>query len=325
MIPSLLRLRPLAAVVLAAVLVFPAGPAARQSLAGIVVFGTSLSDPGNAFALTHETTTPPYDTLDAFLVPSAAYAVGGQHFTNGATWIEQLAQPLGLAGYARPAFGNGNRVAANFAIGSTRARSTVAPPTLAFQIGAYLASVNGSASPDDLYLLEMGGNDVRDALIAALSGGNADAVIAQATMAIGDGIELLYAAGARKFLVWNSPNIGLTPAAGILDATVPIDVRGLATLVTLSFNAGLQAELTSVGSLPGIQIVDFDAFQTFNGFVAAPGAFGLSVVNAPCVTPGVAPFHCDDPDAYLFWDGVHPTQAVHGLLADAVAARLALP
>jgi outer membrane lipase/esterase len=324
MTPSLLRLRPLAAV-LAAVLLFPTAPAARQSLDGIVVFGTSLSDPGNAFALTHETTTPPYDSLDSFLVPSASYAVGGQHFTNGATWVEQLAQPLGLAGYARPAFGNGNRVAANFAIGSTRARHTAAPPTLAFQIGAYLASVNGSASPDALYLIEMGTNDVRDALIAALSGGNADAVIAQATEAIGDGIAGLYAAGARKFLVWNALNIGLTPAAGILDATIPVDVRSLATLVTLSFNTSLQTELTPLESLPGIQIVDFDAFQTFNGFAAVPGAFGLSVVNAPCVTPDVAPFHCDDPGAYLFWDGVHPTQAVHGLLADGVAARLALP
>jgi phospholipase/lecithinase/hemolysin len=86
------RFASVAAVVFAAVLL-PAAPAARQALDGIVVFGTSLSDTGNAFALTHETTTPPYDELDPFLVPSASYAVGGQHFTNGATWIEQLAQP----------------------------------------------------------------------------------------------------------------------------------------------------------------------------------------------------------------------------------------
>jgi len=321
---SLLRLTPLVAVVVAAVL-YPAAPAARQALDGIVVFGTSLSDPGNAFALTHETTVVPYDDLDQFLVPSASYAVGGQHFTNGATWIEQLAQPLGLAGSARPAFGNGNRVAANFAIGSTRARNTFAGPTLALQIGTYLASVDGQASPDDLYLIEMGSNDVRDALIAALSSGNANAVIAQATEAIGDGIALLYAAGARQFLVWNAPNIGVTPAAGILDAIVPIDVRSLATLLTLSFNASLEAELTPLEALPGIQIIDFDAFQTFTGFVAAPGVFGLSVVNAPCVTPNVAPFHCDDPDEYLFWDGVHPTRAAHGLFAEAVATRLGLP
>ena len=321
---SLLRLTSLATVVLTAVLL-PAAPTARQALDGIVVFGTSLSDPGNAFALTHETTTPPYDALDPFLVPSASYSVGGQHFTNGATWVEQLAQPLGLAGNARPAFGNGNRAAANFAIGSTRARNTFAGPTLAFQIGTYLASVNGQASPEDWHLIEMGGNDVRDALFAALSGGNANAVIAQATEAIGDGISLLYAAGARRFLVWNAPNIGSTPAAGILDATIPIDVRSLAGLLTLSFNAALQAELTPLEALPGIEILDFDAFQTFNGFVAAPGVFGLSVVNAPCVTPNVAPFHCDNPDEYLFWDGVHPTRAAHGLFAEAVAARLGLP
>jgi phospholipase/lecithinase/hemolysin len=62
-----------------------------------------------------------------------------------------------------------------------------------------------------------------------------------------------------------------------------------------------------------------------NAFAAAPGLFGLSVVDAPCVTPNVAPFHCDTPDQYLFWDGVHPTRVVHGLLADAAATRLGQP
>ena len=64
----------------------------------IVVFGTSFSDPGNAYALTGATTVPPYDTLDPFLVPSAPYAVGGgHHFSNGETRIEQLGRSIGLA------------------------------------------------------------------------------------------------------------------------------------------------------------------------------------------------------------------------------------
>jgi phospholipase/lecithinase/hemolysin len=42
------------------------------------------------------------------------------------------------------------------------------------------------------------------------------------------------------------------------------------------------------------------------------------------VTPLVAPFRCQDPDEYLFWDGIHPTRAAHAALADAVANLLGL-
>ena len=46
-------------------------PVAAGALFGsIVVFGTSLSDPGNAFALRGGTNTPPDYLLDPFLVPS---------------------------------------------------------------------------------------------------------------------------------------------------------------------------------------------------------------------------------------------------------------
>lgn len=320
------RLRPWSfAVVLVLFLGLPGAPAARLSLEGLVVFGTSLSDPGNAFALTHATTTPPYDTLDAFLVPSAAYAVGGQHFSNGPTWVEQFAQSRGLSGSTRPAFQNASPRATNFAIATSRARNSVGSATLGFQLAAFLAASNGVAPADALYVIEMGTNDIRDALLASLGGGNGGAIVTDATGAIGDSIAALYAAGARKFLVWNSPNIALTPAVGILDALVPIDVTGLATLLTVFFNANLQAELTTLAALPGIELVDFDAFQVFNAAAAAPGAFGLSVVDLPCVTPNVAPFRCDAPDAYLFWDGIHPTKAAHGVIADAAAARLAQP
>lgn len=313
------------AVLIVAVLLGQGTPAARRTLDGLVVFGTSLSDPGNAFALTHATTTPPYATLDMFLVPSASYARGGQHFSNGPTWIERLAQHLGLERRAHAAFRSADPHAANFAIATSRALDNGTNPTFALQVAAFLGRTSGTSSSDALYVVEMGGNDVRDAVIIALTGGNAAAHLTSAVDAIGDGIAALYAAGARKVFVWNSPNIALTPAIGILDAIVPVDVRTLAATLALFFNATLQAELATLAALPGIQIVEFDAFQTLSAFVAAPGLFGLSVVDAPCVTPNLAPFHCGNPDEYLFWDGVHPTRVVHGLLADAALAAIAVP
>src|SRR3954468_15844172 len=95
--------------------------AAQAPFARIVAFGTSLSDPGNAFALRGETNTPPDYQLDAFLVPSAPYVRGGHHFTNGATWVEQFARSKGLAGTVRPAFQGLTGEATNYAVGGARA------------------------------------------------------------------------------------------------------------------------------------------------------------------------------------------------------------
>ena len=94
---------------------------ARAPYSGIVVFGTSLSDSGNAFALRGGTNTPPDYILDPLLIPGAPYARGGHHFSNGATWVEQFARSLRLAGSVRPAFGSDSLKATNYAVGAARA------------------------------------------------------------------------------------------------------------------------------------------------------------------------------------------------------------
>src|SRR5215831_1456576 len=72
-----------------------AGAASAQPPAGLVVFGDSLSDPGNAFALVGGTNTPPDYSQDFFLVPDQPYARGGHHFTNGPTWIRSEERRVG--------------------------------------------------------------------------------------------------------------------------------------------------------------------------------------------------------------------------------------
>lgn len=84
-------------------LAIPAFTVSAQSrFSGIVVFGTSLSDSGNAFALVGDQSTPPDFTLNPLLVPRAPYARGGHHFSNGATWVEQFATSHGLDMLSRP-------------------------------------------------------------------------------------------------------------------------------------------------------------------------------------------------------------------------------
>ncbi len=305
---------------LALVLLAPGWAPAQTKFGRIVAFGTSLSDPGNAFALIGQMSLPPYDTLDQFLVPSAPYGKGGHHFTNGATWIEQFARPLGLAGNARPAFQGSGTEATNYAVGGARARD-VGNDTLSVEVGAFLRDFSGEAPTDALYVVEMGANDVRDALAAFAAGGDAAGIIKEALNGIGSNIGVLYAAGARKFILWNVPNIRRTPAVRILDGQVP-GAGLVAEGLTQSFNAGLDTIVGSLAGLPGVEIVRFDAYQKLEDLVADPEKFGLSVVDTACIKPDIPPFECRMPDTYLFWDGIHPTAAVHAIIAQEVAVLL---
>ena len=57
--------------------------AAAQGASEVVVFGDSLSDSGNAFALRGAASTPPDYALDPFLIPGAPHAradiISGRH------------------------------------------------------------------------------------------------------------------------------------------------------------------------------------------------------------------------------------------------------
>jgi hypothetical protein len=56
--------------------------------------------------------------------------------------------------------------------------------------------------------------------------------------------------------------------------------------------------------------------------VGPPAQFGLTNVTTACVTPEVAPYTCQSPDEFLYWDGIHPTKAVHAILAQKTAPAL---
>ncbi|OGW45052.1 MAG: GDSL family lipase [Nitrospirae bacterium GWC2_57_9] len=302
----------------------PPAASAEGTFSRIVVFGTSLSDPGNAFAIWHEKSTPPYDTLDQFAIPDHPYAKSGLHYTNGATWIEQFSRPLGLAGSVRPAFAARGGEASNYAVGRARAREdagTAGFINLPAQVSAFLSDHSGTAPADALYVVEIGSNDLKDALESFAAGRDGGAIIADALSSIGGNLERLYASGARRFLVWNVPDIGLTPALRTLDKAAP-GVAQSATLLSAAFNANLDMLLGYLQRLPGIEIVRLDAKRILSDLARDPAAFGLVVADAACVTPNVPPFECREPDAYLFWDGIHPTRAVHGMIAQNAAVGL---
>jgi phospholipase/lecithinase/hemolysin len=297
-------------------------PTGAQAAYGrIVVFGTSLSDSGNAFALLGGTNTPPDYLQDPLLVPSAPYARGGHHFSNGATWVEQFARPLGLAGSVKPAFQPTNTNATNYAVGAARAYEDGINVNLPRQVEAFLDRFGGVAPSDGLYVIEMGGNDIRDAIVAFPSGGHQD-ILQAANASIAEAILALHAAGAREFLVWHAPNLALTPAIRRLDQVSP-GAAQLAAALSQGFNVGLDGVVAQLLALPGIRIARLDAFQLLTDLATYPEAFGMTNASSACITPNVPPFACDSPDEYVFWDGIHPTRAVHTIAAQQAALALA--
>jgi len=276
----------------------------------VVVFGDSLSDPGNAFVLLGTASAPPFQSL----IPSAPYALDGHHFSNGPTWIEQIAQ-------AGPALRNPG-MSFNYAVGGARARLAGAFD-LTGQVTRYLADVGGKGSGDARYVVWVGGDDLRDAVQALAtdpSGAQSQLIVQQAIGVIQNNLLLLYSAGARNFLVPNLPDIGLTPEARLQGPVAQF----YATAFSRQFNAGLEQMLAGLQSALGVSIARLDVFTLHHEITALPIVFGLTNVSAPCIRLNVTvkPY-CANPDQYLFWDGIHPTFAGHRIIGlRAIAALL---
>ena len=285
------------------------GPAFHQ----VVVFGDSLSDPGNVFAVTGQYSVRPFAPI-----PSAPYVIGGMHFTNGATWVERLSRELHTPSGAGPAL-RAPQIFTNYAFGGARARAggPSASPGLGSQVGMYFANSGPVVDAGSLYVVWFGSNDVRDALEALgadQTGATTSLIMQGAIGAIRDNVVALWAAGARTFLVPNVPDLAITPAVAAQPAPIP----GLAHQFSAAYNAGLAQLLAGLeAQLPGVRIVRLDIFAMLNGIVAAPSAYGIANATEPCLRFGVlVNAVCDEPRKYLFWDAVHPTAAVHKILAE---------
>jgi phospholipase/lecithinase/hemolysin len=325
----------------------------HQFIKSIVVFGDSLSDSGNVFALNGgQIVAPPSYGMDGVdglgipevvsLIPEAPYA--SRRFSNGRTWIELIANAIGLGSSVKPAlpgalFDLDDGKASNYAFGSARANPVGQFP-LGEQVSLFLSDIRGRARPNALYVIEIGGNDIRDAIGAVfllLNGGEdpdvamaAGVAVAQAAaLSVKQAIETLHGAGARRFLVWNAPDVGSTPALQRLNALAVPGIAGVASFLSIAYNTALSTHLEDLEKLKHSEIVRFNVFEKLHAIQADPGRFGLADATTACIQPHVPPvfpsappFRCGQPDQHFFWDGIHPTRAGHRIIAFLAAKEL---
>ncbi len=270
----------------------------------MVVFGDSLSDDGNISIaqnlpqIFRWTTNP------------------------GQTGVENIGDFFGMP--LGPALGGGTDFAFGGAgIVNNSPGTPAGVPTLPTQLGMYLQATGGAADPNTLYAMWGGANDVfYNATMAAMQQLTPAQVQANIQTAAGTElgmIEQLGQAGARYVMVFNLPNIGITPMALAQGPQNAAELTGL----SLTFNNTLNAGLANTG----VNIIPVNTFAFLNEVVANPGAYGFTNVTAPACTgsafgclpagtPGAtSTYQPGTQDTYLFADGVHPTTAAHAMLA----------
>lgn len=279
----------------------------------LFVFGASFVDSGNHFAVTGETAHPPF----VFVGPS--YGVGGHHFSNGSTWVEVLAQEMGLTEWANPAYRN--PAFGNYAFGYARAvdppegEPDPLEPSLFDQVKAW--ETNGYCTyvpmDDTLFIVDSGYFDALDIVFGA------DPMMVLSGMAgsIDYHIGFLHDCGARNFLIALIPPLEASPIVSSMPAPEDEPPMSLSAIYNYGF---LLPIITSYAQDPDIDIninvVDFYDFVS-NEVLARPGDFGLTNITDACVTFGTTKgAFCKNRDEYFFWDPLHPTKKVHALLAE---------
>jgi phospholipase/lecithinase/hemolysin len=294
-----------------------AGPAAfadpDHGYNRLFVFGDSLSDPGNKFAITGETANPPFVP-----VPDAAYGVGGHHFSNGRTWVEVMAQQMELTKWAKPAYRDSSF--GNYAYAGARARAfNPTAPSFGDQVQAWIGAghCTGSAMHDTLFVVQFGGNDLRDALEAFRGGQDPAPIVGAAINGIITNITILAQCGARNILLANAPNLGAAPL-------VETPYKGAVEYLSWQFNDSLQ---TAVGFyLSGLNISTVDFFGFVTGATMMKEAFGFNNVTDSCLAFDVVEdAFCKDRDGHLFWDAVHPTKKAHALIGEIALGQVPAP
>lgn len=301
------RLHPLT-LALSLLLAAPLAQAAG-SFSGLYVLGDSLSDVGNA-ALAVGADQNQVILSDLY-VPQRPYASGT--LSNGSVWASYFSKSLGL-GDSLPSLGGGT----NYAFGGARTSGGDAP-SLTLQAGQLVAAAAGKPLPSDaLYVVAGGGNNARDALADILGGANVEGTLSAATSTyandIGSIVDGLQAAGARHIVVWNTPNLGLVPAA---IASGPVAQFG-ASFLAQQMNVALAARLASEAD-----VLTFDLYGLLTNVVAqtqqSPATSSFTNVTRACGNPAA---FCD-PATALFWDGIHPTTLGHQVIAAGMVATVA--
>jgi outer membrane lipase/esterase len=286
----------------AAVALGSASQAQNRTFTNQYSFGDSLSDNGNAAALSGGAANagPPI-------------YVGGR-WSNGPVFTERLGNTLALGGVAPVTV----KSSMGFAFGGAAAvpaTSVVPFPSLPLQLQLFQSHAV-SIQRTDLFTVWFGANDVLNTMAAPTTPANPAAMdaaginAAQATVGM---VQSLINLGAKNIVTLNLPDIGRT------SAVAPSAGAAFGTRGSLAYNAEFDARLRNVAATAtDVNIVRIDVRGIFDKLLtdyAAAGYTGL-------VLPASAASQGDAAPYVFFVDGLHPSARTHMLLASVITEAL---
>ncbi|GGF45817.1 exported lipase [Aliidongia dinghuensis] len=275
---------------------------AASEFSNILVFGDSLSDNGNI------------PKLFGINVPAPPYYMN--RFSNGPVYAEYLNGLLSV-----PA-GNFTDYAIGGAQAGTGNIGGLPNAGVSQEIDRYLAT-NPHPGARDLTVVWAGANDYFGALpgIQALPTSQQTAALqTQVNTTVGNivaDVTRLAQAGVTNFVVPNLPNLGATP-----DFNTSPTNSATATQISTIHNQLLPTALAALQAQYHVNIIVVDVSALNAQVLADPTKFGVTnttqqcLLNAACVAQKLP---------YLFWDGVHPTEQSHALLAQYFASTIDAP
>jgi phospholipase/lecithinase/hemolysin len=269
----------------------------------LITFGDSLSDTGNLASVTTNFPWPYYDN----------------RVSDGPLAVDVLASAYGLSAKASLHLIS-SRGGSNFAVDGAKAGGIDAQD-LQIQLQSHLGRHAGQIVKDALYVVMIGGNDLRaarnsDSEVVAYS------IVDRAVAEIRTTLAMLLQLGATKILVVNTPDIGRIPETLQKSLQDP-GIKARSTALTKRFNTTLGSIIRSLRSQYGTAIVEFDLFTQFNRILDNSLKYGFTNNDEGCFNPNNYSFHSDcqygnEFDRFVFFDSLHPTAKTHKLIGEAM-------
>jgi len=295
---------------------------------GFYVFGDSLVDPGNALKAAQLLADFPFVSLPNG-APTASKGYFEGRFSDGYNFADLISnkllaeptQPTFPYGFKDPIFGltipfvsrpDGDNL--SFAYGGAQARrGDELVPDLDDQTDIYRSFP--AADPAALYMVTIGGNDIREMVPTSGAPLMGDAATARLNDVAGEIVEevgQLYGFGVRHVLVTGIPDVGLVPEyKGTADEALR---RSLASGYAEQLDGLVRSGLANLSLPAGAKLYNFNLAQLSDNILADPAAYSLT--NVTDARTSIQAGHLDPVGSgFLFFDEVHPSAEVHAIVA----------